>query len=160
MQRRQLLTGMLASLGATVGSAGLGASAAFASPLRVDPPPISIVGAWRLVTQGAPEAHHILTFSHDGIVTSFQAEAGDPIASVSSGAGHYRHMAPEKVRGVFVEDLYSRETRNYLGYVRVEFQVTVEGKTFVGTGHAQVFDPDGMQVAEAFPTLSATRITL
>lgn len=156
MHRRYLLQGLLASLGAT----GMRVAPAFASPLRVDPSPPSIVGAWRLLTTGTPEQHHTLTFNGDGIVTSFQADAGDPTASVSTGAGTYQLTTPGKVRGVFVEDLYRRDTHTYLGYVRVEFVVAVEENLFSGAGHAQVFDPSGTQISEAFPTFAATRITL
>lgn len=152
MQRRQLIQSLLAA----VGVGGLRSTPAFASSRSGS----SLVGAWRLLANGAPELHHVLSFSRDGIVTSFQADAGDPSESVSNGAGVYTSIGRTAAKGAFEEDRYSRDTHEYLGYVRVEFSIEVSGDTFAGSAHTRVFDASGNLIADVYPTLSATRIVL
>lgn len=152
MQRRQLTQSLLTAIGVE----RLHSTNVLAHSQGMS----SIVGAWRILAQGAPELHHVLTFSRDGIVTAFQADAGDPIESVSSGAGMYEYTGQATVKGAFEEDRYSRETHTYVGYVRVEFSVEVLGDAFTGTAHTQVFDASGSLLADGTPTLSARRIVL
>jgi hypothetical protein len=120
----------------------------------------NIVGAWHLQAVGAPILHHGLTLHTDGIVGCFQADGGYPQDSESDGAGEWQMVSGDQVKGAFLEFRHSRQTHEYLGSVRVEFEVRVQGDTFRGLGHSHVYDAQGNLLAEVQATLSATRITV
>lgn len=120
----------------------------------------TIVGAWHVQAVGAPILHHGFTLHADGILCSFQADGGFPQDSESDGAGEWQAVSRDQVKGAFIEFRYSRQTHEYLGSVRVEFEVMVHGDTFTGQAHSRVYDAQGNLLVEARPTLSATRITV
>jgi hypothetical protein len=119
-----------------------------------------LVGAWHLQAVGAPVLHHGLLFHTDGIVCTFQADGGYPQDSESDGAGEWEVVSKDQAKGAFLVFRYSRQTHEYLGFVRVELDVIVHGETLRGQAHSRVYDAQGNLLTEARPTLSATRITV
>lgn len=126
------------------------------------PPQRSIVGAWHLLTVGAPVLHHGFLFHSDRTVCSFQADGGSALDSESDGAGQWEWIGKNQVQAAFLEFRYSRETHEYLGYVRVDLIASLneDAQTFTGQAHARIYDAQGNLIAEAAPTLSAQRISL
>lgn len=120
----------------------------------------SMVGAWHLQTPGAPILHHVLLFHADGVVCSFQADGGFPNDSESDGAGAWKFISRDQVKGAFLEFRYDRESHAYLGYVRVEFELSMHGETFSGRATARIYDAQGNLLAQVPSTWAATRITI
>lgn len=155
MKRRKLLQFALGMLGA------------LGSKSRRIPPTYPVlaqtfVGAWHLLTVGAPVLHHGVIFHSDGTICSFQAEGGFPSDSESNGAGQWTWMGKRQAQAAFLEFRASRETHEYLGYVRVELTVELseDAQTLTGHAHTRIYDAQGILIANVYPTLSARRIAV
>ncbi|HEU5376892.1 MAG TPA: hypothetical protein VFV38_15760 [Ktedonobacteraceae bacterium] len=154
MNRRSILHFALGAFGAVNTKSRL-----FASEVA---PQRSIVGAWHLLTVGAPVLHHGFLFHSDRTVCSFQADGGSALDSESDGAGQWEWIGKNQVQAAFLEFRYSRETHEYLGYIRVNLIASLneDAQTFTGQAHARIYDAQGNLIAEATPALSAQRIPL
>lgn len=145
---------MLQVMASIFGSIGLNTRQKTASDISRS----GVVGTWHLQTMGAPILHHLLLFFSDGIVCSYQADGGFPNDSESDGAGEWKWVGDNQVKGAFLEFRHDRESHMYLGYVRVAFTITLDGNTFKGNATSYIYDAQGNLLASFTPTWSATRV--
>lgn len=128
-------------------------------PTMAEPP--GIVGAWEVITTGAPCAYHMFVFHSDGTLLQFNPPAGNPGSSDTPGVGAWRCSGDGETRARFVE-IRLDPTTGVLTRGVVELRIRVAGDQLTGTGVFHVYDmTDGALVnGSQSSTLEGQRVTV
>ncbi len=123
--------------------------------------PPGIVGAWEVVTTGAPYDHHMMVFHADGTLLQFNPPAGNPGSSDTPGVGAWRSSEDGETKARFVEMRLDPATGVPTRGV-VNLRIRVTGDQLTGTCEFHVYDmADGALVnGPLSSTLKGRRVTV
>jgi hypothetical protein len=119
-----------------------------------------IVGAWEVVTTGAPCNHHMFVFHADGTLLQFNPPAGNPGSSDTPGVGAWRCSDDGETTARFVEIRLDPTTGVPTRGV-VELRIRVTGDQLSGTGVFTIYDmtDGGLVNGSPMSTLEGRRVT-
>jgi hypothetical protein len=113
------------------------------------PESYSIVGAWRVETEGAPFVAHVALFHADGTMLIHNPDAGNRHTSDSLGVGAWRQdqQHAQTILGVFEEINADRATGAYISRLRVTYRLSLNGAAaFTGRAEASYYAPGGTEL--------------
>lgn len=119
-----------------------------------------IVGAWEVITTGAPCDHHMFVFHADGTLLQFNPPAGNPGSSDTPGVGAWRWSDDGETRARFVEIRIDPATGVPTRGV-AELRFRVAGDQLTGSGVFHIYDmTDGVLINGAqSSTLEGRRVS-
>ena len=120
-----------------------------------------IVGAWEVITTGAPCSHHMFVFHADGTLLQFNPPAGNPGSSDTPGVGAWQSMNDDETKARFVEVRLDPNTAVLTRGV-VDFRIRVTGDRLTGVAVFNIYDmPDGTLIdGPRNSTLEGRRVTV